>query len=37
MKRIKNKIYGRVIAAVTIVSAFLFGTTPIVAFAGEYE
>ena len=37
MKKIKNKIYGRVIAAVTIVAAFLFGTTPIVAFAGGYE
>ncbi len=37
MKKIKNKIYGRVIAAVTIVSAFLFGTTPIVAFAGGCE
>ena len=37
MKRIKNKIYGRVIAAVTIVAAFIFGTTPIVAFAGGYE
>lgn len=37
MKKIKNKIYGRVVAAVTIVAAFLFGTTPIVAFAGGYE
>lgn len=37
MKKIKNKIYGRVIAAVTIVAAFLFGSTPIVAFAGGYE
>ena len=37
MKKIKNKIYGRVIAAVTIVAAFIFGTTPIVAFAGGYE
>ena len=37
MKRIKNRIHGRVIAAVTIVAAFLFGATPITAFAGGYE
>ena len=37
MKKIKNRIHGRMIAAVTIVAAFLFGTTPIVAFAGGYE
>ena len=37
MKKIKNRIQGRMIAAVTIVAAFLFGTTPIVAFAGGYE
>ncbi len=37
MKRIKNKIHGRVIAAVTLVAAFLFGATPITAFAGGYE
>ena len=37
MKRIKNRIHGRVIAAVTIVAAFLFGATPITAFAGGYD
>jgi hypothetical protein len=37
MKRIKNRIHGRVIMAVTIVAAFLFGATPITAFAGGYE
>ena len=37
MKRIKNKIHGRVIAAVTLVAAFLFGVTPITAFAGGFE
>ncbi len=37
MKRIKNKIHGRVIAAVTLVAAFLFGATPITAYAGGYE
>lgn len=37
MKKIKKRIHGRMIAAVTIVAAFLFGTTPIVAFAGGYE
>ena len=37
MKKIKNRLRGRVIAAVTIVTAFLFGATPITAFAGGYE
>ena len=37
MKRIKNKIQVRLISAVMIVTAFLFGTTPITAFAGGYE
>ncbi len=37
MKRIKNRIHGRVIAAVTIVAAFLFGATSITAFAGGYD
>ena len=37
MKKIKNKLCGRVLAAVTIVTAFLFGATPITAFAGGYE
>ena len=37
MKIIKNRIHGRVIAAVTIVAAFLFGATPITAFAGGYD
>ena len=37
MKKIKNKIQVRLISAVMIVTAFLFGTTPITAFAGGYE
>ena len=37
MKRIKNRICGRVIAAVTLVAAVLFGTAPITAFAGGYD
>ena len=37
MKRIKNKIQVRLISAVMIVTAFLFGATPITAFAGGYE
>ena len=37
MKRIKNKIQIRMISAVAIVAAFLFGTTPIMAHAGGYE
>ena len=37
MKKIKNKIQVRLISAVMIVTAFLFGATPITAFAGGYE
>lgn len=37
MKKIKNKIQVRVISAVMFVTAFLFGATPITAFAGGYE
>ena len=37
MKIIKNKIQVRLISAVMIVTAFLFGATPITAFAGGYE
>ncbi len=37
MKRIKNRIHGRVIAAVTIVAAFLFEAVPITAYAGGYD
>ena len=37
MKKIKNRIHGRFITAVTIVMAFLFGAAPITAFAGGYE
>ena len=37
MKKIKNRLCGRVLAAVTIVTAFLYGATPITAFAGRYE
>lgn len=37
MKRIKNKIQVRLISAVMIFTAFLFGATPITAFAGGYE
>ena len=37
MKRIKSRIHGRVIAAVTIVTAFLFGMTPMTAYAGGYD
>ncbi len=37
MKRIKNKIQIRLISAAAIVAAFLFGTTPIMAYAGGYE
>ncbi len=37
MKRIKNRITGRVFAAVTLVTAVLFGTAPITAFAGGYD
>ena len=37
MKKIKNKICGKVIAAMTIVMAILFGMAPITAFAGGCE
>lgn len=37
MKRIKNRIHGRVIAAVTLVTALLFGAVPITAYAGGYD
>ena len=37
MKRTKLNIKMRLFGAVTIVAAFLFGTTPIMAYAGGYE
>ena len=37
MKRIKNRIHGRVIAAVTVAAAFLIGAAPMTAYAGGYD
>ena len=37
MKRIKKRIQGRVIAAVTFAMAVFIGATPITAFAGGYD
>ena len=37
MKRIKNRIHGKIIAAVTCVTALLFSAVPITAYAGGYE
>ena len=37
MKRIKNKIQVRLISAVMIVTAFLFGAAPLTAYAGGFE
>lgn len=37
MKKIKNRIFGGILTAVTIVTAFLFGSAPITTMAGGVE
>ena len=37
MKKIKSRIHGRMIAAVTLVTALLFGALPVTAYAGGYD